>query len=164
VGSLVLASTDAGGPTALHGAPDVATDPGDATPEELLRAAFPPDEEAQRAGREWLARVAAQRDAHRDWFRMPDAALAAQRAAEGPGWLAPGAGTRDRLSAIQAPTLVMAGADDPLIDPDNARLLAEEIPTAILRLYPGTGHAFLFQTPAQVAADVTAFLRGRLHP
>jgi pimeloyl-ACP methyl ester carboxylesterase len=164
VGSLILAASDAGGPTAVHGAPDVAVDPGEATPEDLLSVSFPAEEEAQRAGRAWLARVAAQRDAHEAWFRMPAEALAAQAAAEGPGWLAPGAGTRDRLDRIMAPTLVLSGAEDPVIHPDNSRLLAEDIPTSILQIYPGAGHAFLFQDPARVATDVADFLRGRLQP
>lgn len=46
-----------------------------------------------------------------------------------------------RLSKIQCPTLVVAGADDMLIPRRNAEILARRIPRAELELLPDTGHA-----------------------
>ena len=37
-------------------------------------------------------------------------------------------------------------------------LMAGLIPDATIRIYPDSAHAFLFQEPAQVAADIDAFL------
>ena len=62
---------------------------------------------------------------------------------------------RDRLAEIAAPTLVIAGADDPFYTEALFRETAAGIPGALLILYPGMGH------PAhgkQFARDVLAFL------
>jgi pimeloyl-ACP methyl ester carboxylesterase len=62
---------------------------------------------------------------------------------------------RDRLGEIAAPTLVVAGADDPFYTEALFRETAAGIPGAQLILYPGMGH------PAhgkQFAGDVLAFL------
>ena len=62
---------------------------------------------------------------------------------------------RDRLGEIAAPTLVVAGADDPFYTEALFRETAAGIPGARLILYPGMGH------PAhgtQFARDVLAFL------
>jgi pimeloyl-ACP methyl ester carboxylesterase len=40
------------------------------------------------------------------------------------------------------------------------RLLAGLIPDAQIRIYQDATHGFLFQCPAEVAADVNAFLAG----
>ena len=62
---------------------------------------------------------------------------------------------QDRLVEIAAPTLVIAGADDPFYTEALFRETADGIPGALLILYPGMGH------PAhgkQFARDVLAFL------
>jgi pimeloyl-ACP methyl ester carboxylesterase len=48
----------------------------------------------------------------------------------------------DRLEDIVAPTLVLHGAADRVIHPDNARMLAERIPNARLVLLAGAGHVY----------------------
>ena len=47
-----------------------------------------------------------------------------------------------RLHRLQAPTLILAGADDPLIPPLNARYMAAAIPNAQLQMFD-CGHMFL---------------------
>jgi 3-oxoadipate enol-lactonase len=47
-----------------------------------------------------------------------------------------------RLSQIAAPTLVMHGTEDRMVPVANARLLADAIPGARLRLLEGAGHLF----------------------
>lgn len=47
---------------------------------------------------------------------------------------------RDRLAVIQAPTLVLAAAEDPSTPPDHARLLARRIPAAKLAVFPDAAH------------------------
>jgi pimeloyl-ACP methyl ester carboxylesterase len=44
------------------------------------------------------------------------------------------------LSRITAPTLVLSGADDPLIRPRAGRSVARQIPDALFVAYPGMGH------------------------
>jgi pimeloyl-ACP methyl ester carboxylesterase len=45
-----------------------------------------------------------------------------------------------RLAAVTAPTLVIHGEADPLVDPSGGRATAAAIPGARLHLVPGMGH------------------------
>ncbi|MGI9099485.1 MAG: alpha/beta fold hydrolase [Solirubrobacteraceae bacterium] len=49
---------------------------------------------------------------------------------------------RARLAEITAPTLVIHGADDPLLPPAHGEALAREIAGAKLLLVDGLGHEF----------------------
>jgi poly(3-hydroxyalkanoate) depolymerase len=62
-----------------------------------------------------------------------------------------------RLAAIAQPTLVLAGEDDPLILPINARILASGIPRARLRFFD-CGHLFLLTRMDAVVEEITGFL------
>ena len=71
-----------------------------------------------------------------------------------------GAGARFgtvRQGSITAPTLVMHGTADRVVDPRNARLLAERIPGARLMLLPGLGHMFFWEAPDRFTEAVTRF-------
>jgi pimeloyl-ACP methyl ester carboxylesterase len=48
----------------------------------------------------------------------------------------------ERLPEIDAPTLVIHGAEDRMVHPENARMLAERIPGARLALIEGAGHVY----------------------
>ncbi len=63
---------------------------------------------------------------------------------------------RDRLAEIAAPTLVIAGEEDPFYSPELFRETAEGIPNARLILYPGMGHT---ATGKQFGRDLLAFLK-----
>jgi 3-oxoadipate enol-lactonase len=63
----------------------------------------------------------------------------------------------EELPELAAPTLVLQGEGDVVVDPRNAALLASRIPGAELRLVPG-GHLFFWNRPAAFAALVTEFL------
>jgi pimeloyl-ACP methyl ester carboxylesterase len=60
---------------------------------------------------------------------------------------------------LRVPTLVADGTLDALDPVANDRLLANIINGAQLALYPGAGHAFLFQDENQFVPRVEAFLR-----
>jgi poly(3-hydroxyoctanoate) depolymerase len=62
------------------------------------------------------------------------------------------------LHRLPQPTLVIAGADDPIVPPANGRILARLIPDARLHIVPGGGHLFLLERPAEIAEVVTRFL------
>jgi pimeloyl-ACP methyl ester carboxylesterase len=66
--------------------------------------------------------------------------------------------TYDDLPKIAAPTLVMTGDADGLVPSENSNILAERIPDATLKLYPGLGHGFNIEGAARVNADLLAFL------
>lgn len=61
------------------------------------------------------------------------------------------------LGLIRAPTLVIAGDDDPIIPPVNARIMVRLIPRAQLYRYHG-GHLALLTEADELAPVVEAFL------
>jgi pimeloyl-ACP methyl ester carboxylesterase len=67
-------------------------------------------------------------------------------------------GTLSRLRELQAPTLILHGTDDRLVQPGNADLLAAAIPGARLTWIEGAGHVFWTDRPEQTVAAVSEFL------
>jgi pimeloyl-ACP methyl ester carboxylesterase len=63
----------------------------------------------------------------------------------------------DRVGSIEAPTLVVTGTADAVVDPRNSELLAELLPAARLERFPG-GHLFFWEEPARLVTSVVAFL------
>ena len=66
--------------------------------------------------------------------------------------------TFDRLEGIKAPTLVLTGRPDNIINADNSRLLAERIPQARFEVIEPAGHLFWLESPAATLDRVLAFL------
>jgi 3-oxoadipate enol-lactonase len=67
-------------------------------------------------------------------------------------------GTFDRLGDITAPTLVLHGDADRLVQPANATLLADAIPGARLVRLPGASHVFWTDQPDRTISEVNTFL------
>jgi signal transduction histidine kinase/pimeloyl-ACP methyl ester carboxylesterase len=67
---------------------------------------------------------------------------------------------RLRQGRIRARTLIVHGDADRVVDPRNARLLAERIPGARLVLFPGLGHLLFWEDPDGFARAVADFLLG----
>lgn len=67
----------------------------------------------------------------------------------------------DRLGQIAAPTLVVHGDTDAVVDHRNAALLAERIPGARAELVAGGGHLLPWDRPQSLARLVVGFLDGR---
>lgn len=65
--------------------------------------------------------------------------------------------TRARLPTITAPTLVLSGDADRLIDVSCSHLLARRIPGARLEILPGAGHDLPAERPAELAALLRDF-------
>jgi poly(3-hydroxyoctanoate) depolymerase len=61
------------------------------------------------------------------------------------------------LHRLRQPTLILAGKDDVIVPPINARILARLIPHATLHIFNG-GHLFALTEKEQVASLVHAFL------
>ncbi len=66
--------------------------------------------------------------------------------------------TPQALSTIRAPTLILWGADDPLITVASARKFARAIPGSQLIIYPHVGHLPQIEVPDRSAKDVAGFL------
>jgi pimeloyl-ACP methyl ester carboxylesterase len=62
------------------------------------------------------------------------------------------------LKTITFPVLVADGRDDVIDPPENARLIANQIPFSWLAFYEG-GHGFPLQSAQQFAATINAFLK-----
>lgn len=63
------------------------------------------------------------------------------------------------LHRITAPTLVLSGANDPVVPPINARILGARIPNATVHVVADTGHLLLMERAPQCAALIAEFLR-----
>ena len=66
--------------------------------------------------------------------------------------------TLDRLADIGAPTLVITGDEDGLIDPENSAILADAIPEAELCVFPRLRHAFHLERPDLVNPVIIDFI------
>jgi pimeloyl-ACP methyl ester carboxylesterase len=157
---LVLAGTNPGGRRAALGtkraqALDSDPHPSDAA---TLSVLYPRTRAGRAAGRRFLRRLdsASDRGEIPDDFKVPDATVAAQVAAEDP-WLRSNANARS-LRRLRIPVLSTGGTRDPVTPPRNARRIAALVPAARLRLFRGGAHAFLFQFRTRFATRVAEFL------
>jgi pimeloyl-ACP methyl ester carboxylesterase len=155
---LILAGTNPGGRRTVLGTKEAQAIDSDPSPSEadILRELYPLD--AQAEGRRFLRRLgrASQSGEIPDDFDVPAATVRAQVAAEGP-WLRSIRNYR-QLTGVDAPTLVAAGAADPVVPPPNLRRIVERIPRSEAIVFPGA-HAFLFQDRCPFARVVDRFLR-----
>jgi pimeloyl-ACP methyl ester carboxylesterase len=155
---LVLAATGPKGAPGMHGWHEDIADAarGESKPENLLYIMFARTETSQAKGVEFLGRFM-QRQEGRD-SPTSDAARDAQYDAV-VEWGIPDHAALQRLTGIESPTLIIQGDGDLMIPTKLSHLLAGLIPDARIRIYPDSAHGFLFQYPADVAAEVSAFLK-----
>ncbi|MHA1255012.1 MAG: alpha/beta fold hydrolase [Promethearchaeota archaeon] len=66
--------------------------------------------------------------------------------------------TCDRLKNIKIPTLIMHGAKDALVPPQNAKILAELIPNANIKMFTESAHAPYVEEPDAVIGAMVEFL------
>jgi pimeloyl-ACP methyl ester carboxylesterase len=62
------------------------------------------------------------------------------------------------LRTIRHPILVVNGVHDEMISVRNSYSLADNLPNAVLLVYPDAGHGSLFQYPESFTKHATAFL------
>ncbi len=144
VDRLVLVSTTPGGPESFP-MPEqtVALMTSGATLRQFVENALAPDADGELV--EQILR-------HRERTAQPFDAWSAQAAA--------GAtfDALDRIEAIAAPTLVLHGTEDAVVDSRNTALLALRIPDARVELFPGGGHLFFWEQPDRFVEVVTEYL------
>jgi 3-oxoadipate enol-lactonase len=155
VDKLVLVSTTAGGPTSVNAKPEIGA---------LLMSQEPDLEKRLRVTFTAIAGEGYMAKHPEDLEQIVKHALAKPMSAESYGrqfgacmghW---GLGTADRLAQIAAPTLVVHGADDPLIPYPNGQYLAEHIKGARLITLPGVGHLAMIEAPERLNRQVMQFL------
>ncbi len=66
--------------------------------------------------------------------------------------------TLDRLNSITAPTLVIVGTGDRLIDPSASEIIAGRIPGAKLVKIEGGSHTFMIENRDEFNREVFKFL------
>ena len=90
--------------------------------------------------------------------------LFARRVANPPdpaGWqaqAAAGLGFQGADGEITAPTLILAGTADNVVDHRNAEVLAARIPGARVELFEGAGHLFFWERPDESVRIINEFL------
>jgi len=157
VRALVLGATTPGGPTAIPHDPQTLTffaRVGAMAPEEAEWAAVPYTyglttrrTHAQRIAEDIARRLESRPE------NMPLATLAYVHQVAV-------AATHNRmlnLARITAPTLVVHGAEDGTMSPENARIMAEAIPGAKLQMWPGAGHYYVTDEP-RADEEIAKFL------
>jgi 3-oxoadipate enol-lactonase len=78
------------------------------------------------------------------------------------GWQAQAAAGRTFegiAGELGAPTLIVTGTDDNVVDPQNSDVLAERIPGAEVQRIDRAGHLFFWEQPAAFVRIVTEFLQ-----
>ncbi|MDX3853638.1 alpha/beta hydrolase [Streptomyces sp. AK02-01A] len=123
--------------------------------EDLLTLFFQPTETSRAKGMEFVQRIFT-RQQDRD-IPTDHATRDAQHTAIS-AWGIPDDGRLVRLAAIQQPVLAANGDRDVMVPTENTHLLGEHLPNAKVVIYPDAGHGFLFQYPAEFAAEVNTFL------
>jgi pimeloyl-ACP methyl ester carboxylesterase len=150
VSALVLCSTNFGGPRHVPITPEAMAVLSDMTSDPLTRftnglkvSTAPGWAEANpKILEEWIA------------WRMAnplDLAGYQSQMAIGLALVAEDAAFEQRLPEISVPTLILFGAHDKVVPPQNAELLAEKIPGSKIDILPDAGHFFCIETPETAA-------------
>jgi pimeloyl-ACP methyl ester carboxylesterase len=126
-----------------------------ASAEGYLTAFSAPSAASQQAGKQALGRMFA-RTGDRD--ETPGLATVVAQFEAARVWSMPDHSALERLQALEMPVFVANGDSDQMILTHNTYLLAGLIPQARVKVYPDSGHGFLFQHHAEFAADVIHFL------
>ncbi|GAB4576038.1 MAG: alpha/beta hydrolase [Anaerolineae bacterium] len=77
----------------------------------------------------------------------------------GLGLLAEEACFEHRLPEVTLPTLILFGAHDRVVPPQNAELLAAKLPNSTVKILPDAGHFFPLEAPEEAAQVVREFLK-----
>jgi len=151
VSQLILAATQPGTGDARPIPAAAAAAAASPNPAAVLSVLFPPGQAA--AEQAYVAGILR----YPGFYQAPRPVVAAQELAIRQWLTGQDPAGRD-FGDVRFPTLVADGTLDQLDPVANDRALARSVPGAKLILYPGAGHAFLFQDSASFLAAVTRFL------
>lgn len=132
---------------------------------------FYPSEISQAAGRAWWDRVQERNEStsgeprsevvsykYADGGAGIKAMVAAGQTFKDTGSRADG--SYDRLDEIEIPVFVANGKDDFMIPTRHTFVLQQKLANARAKIFPDSGHGFLYQFAEEFADDVTRFLDG----
>ena len=151
VSRLVLAATQAGNGEAVAPPAAAAAAADSPSPGAVLSVLFPP---SQGAAEQTYVEGILQYPSH---YPASPGIKAAQTVAI-KQWFAGLDASGREVADLRVPTLVADGTEDALDPVSNDRQLAGVIHGAQLVLYPGAGHAFLFQDQSEFVPRLEAFL------
>ena len=148
---LVTTGGDYGGPEAIQPQAQILQELNDpnTTPEQYLNLVFPPSAAAAKAAFVHQYTLVPQE-------QISSQTLVRQGQAEA-AWYRY-SGTYDGLSRVRIPLLVTNGAEDIVNPSANAQLIAGRVPRARVQLFPGAGHAMLFQDSSAFVRSVVSFV------
>jgi len=121
----------------------------------LQKIFFAASASSQAAGGAFIERLARRTE---DQDRPSGPAVAAAQMAAFREWEQSGAAGFGDLRSVQQPTLVVNGIHDDMIPVANSYRLAEQLPNAMLLVYPDSGHGSLFQFHESFTRHAAAFL------
>jgi pimeloyl-ACP methyl ester carboxylesterase len=153
VGQLILLSTSAGGSQMTLGPAAVQARLRDftGTPREqasrLIALLFPPERAAAMDAEFGAAVAAARAELRTDVLELQWRAIQ--------DWARHGVAG---CPAVACPALIATGSDDIVIPPENSLALAEALPASWLARFSHSGHGFVADHPATLAALITTFL------
>lgn len=124
--------------------------------EDFLFLFFEPTETSQKAGREYLARLTKRKDAH---LKHVDAVAWQAQLKSAFGVKDPETTLLSRLKEIKHPVFVANGRHDIMAPTYASYAMVQELPNGWLKVYPDSGHGFLFQHADEFGEDVLRFLR-----
>ena len=70
--------------------------------------------------------------------------------------------SRESLSAVQVPTLVLVGEEDRLIPPEHSREIARIVPDAEMLVIPDCGHSSTLEQPALVTSALLLWMQRQM--
>jgi pimeloyl-ACP methyl ester carboxylesterase len=135
----------------------------------FYRLFFHPSKTSQEAGQAWWKRVH-ERDQstsgeERTQFVSTNYADGGAgfkaMAAAGKAWNEPSKradGSYDRLGELKMPVFIAQGLDDFMIPTINSYSMQQKVPDGRLKIYPDSGHGFLYQFAEEFGGDVICFL------
>lgn len=124
--------------------------------EDFLFLFFEPSTSSQKAGREYLARLTERKDA---FVKQVDAAAWQAQLKAATSVRDAQTSLLSRLKEIAQPVLVANGCHDIMAPTYASYAMAQALPNGWLKIYPDSGHGFLFQYPDEFGEDVLRFLR-----
>jgi pimeloyl-ACP methyl ester carboxylesterase len=122
--------------------------------EVLSKIFFAETDESQEAGEAFVGRLTQRKD---DLDPPSGAEVAANQIAAFREWEQFTGERFADLKSIRQPTLVVNGVYDAMIPVSNSYSLAENLPNAVLLVYPDSGHGSLFQFHESFTRHVAAF-------
>ena len=121
----------------------------------LQKIFFASTSSSQAAGSAFIGRLAQRRE---DLDTPSGPAVAGAQMAAFREWEKSTATRFGDLEGIHQPTLVVNGIHDEMVPVSNSYRLVENLPNAMLLVYPDSGHGSLFQFHHSFTSHATAFL------